>query len=92
MHLYYATGEKRQETRTEKDYYDEDVMISTEEVDVTATAKLLMYTTSNGWKGLMTEDRKLLTAPLYRNIVAKGKNLYLCSFDELSNYGVLLSF
>lgn len=72
----YATGEKRLETRTEKDHYDEDVMISTEEVDVTATAKLLMYTTSNGWKGLMTE----------------GKNLYLCSFDELSNYGVLLSF
>lgn len=43
------------------------------------TARLRAYTTPDGYRGLMTEDGKIVTRPEYLSIEAIGYDLYLCS-------------
>ena len=44
-----------------------------------ATARLRAYIAGQGYEGLMTADGHIVTMPLYKDIDAIGKDLYLCT-------------
>ena len=83
--LTYLTGEKRWVGSSE----DPSRPITQQDVEETAT--LLCYVTNEGWKGLITQDGKVLTPPLFWSIKAISKNLYLCTYDMTSDHGILLN-
>jgi hypothetical protein len=57
-----------------------------------AVAGCYRYEAEEGWYGLMNADGRQVTLPLYSNIKAVDKNLYLCVIgeDEDEEHGVLL--
>lgn len=91
VQLRYKTGEKKFVTIQSKDEYSDNVIVSTEEREVTETATLSKYVTSTGCEGLITSDGKPVTAPLYWGIEAVGKNLFLCSIDREEGHRILLN-
>lgn len=80
--LTYETGEKRWVQVNENE---------THQVDVEETATLLCYTTNEGWEGLMTRDGKIVTPPVFWDVKAVSRNLYLCKYDTTSDHGILLN-
>lgn len=89
--LQYPTGEKKWIDKKDYDSYYGTQTTVTEEIAVSAIATLEKYRTSNGWFGLISKDGKIITSPRFRNIKAIGKDLYLCSYDDDSEFGVLLT-
>lgn len=47
-----------------------------------ATARLRAYEAGNCNEGLMTQEGKMVTMPLYKNIEAIGPDTYLCSLSD----------
>lgn len=89
--MLYSTGEIMYSTsRT----YNEEGMLASEtendcETNVNATALCKKYQGAMGWYGLMSADGRLVTKPIYRDIEAIGRDLYLCK-DE-SYTGIILN-
>ncbi|MBP5190804.1 MAG: WG repeat-containing protein [Bacteroidales bacterium] len=46
-----------------------------------AIATCLRYEAESGWYGLMSTDGRIITPPIYNEIEAIGKDIYLCSTD-----------
>ena len=89
--LHYKTGETEIRTVSEKSEYGDEPTTYTREDEITELASLRKYITSEGFEGLIDNNGNPVTAPLYHNIEAIAKNLYLCSFDERNEFGVLLN-
>lgn len=62
--------------------------IMNEDNIIQAVAKCKRYEAEYGWYGLMTSEGHILTPPLYSDIVAVEKDLYLCQNSD--GYGILL--
>ena len=86
VQMTYTTGEKRWITEGT----GEGTCIQ-RQVDVEETATLLKYVTSENWEGLMTKEGKIVTPPIFWQITAVSKNLYLCKYDTTSEHGILLN-
>lgn len=87
--LSYKTGVM--DYRTCRFVNDGDESVYSEEYPIEALASLKKYVTSDNWEGLMTPDGHPVTPPLYWSIEAVGKNLFLCHYDQLARFGVLLN-
>lgn len=51
---------------------------------------LMCYVAGNYYKGLMRKDGVKVTKPIYKDIKALNKNLYICSYDNDGENNVLL--
>ena len=84
--MTFNTGEKKW-LRDPNGVMEYDVR----QVDVEETATLLKYVTSEDWEGLMTQEGRIVTPPVFWQITAISKNLYLCKYDTSSEHGILLN-
>lgn len=84
--MTFTTGEKKW-LRDPNGVMEYDVR----QVDVEETATLLKYVTSEDWEGLMTQEGRIVTPPVFWQITAISKNLYLCKYDTSSEHGILLN-
>lgn len=77
----------------EKLTFDTDELAPVSDADgqpgyVEAVAVNSRYEAEVGWYGLMSPTGKIITPPMYKEIKAIGRDLYLC--DEGAGYGVVI--
>ena len=77
--LEYETDEIRYHRVTTDCEEDEEVYAETESYHPKATARLRAYVAGDNYEGLMTSDGHIVTMPMYKDIVAIGYDLYLCT-------------
>ena len=70
--------------RTDKTTDDEGNIAETtiEAYHPSANAKMRAYVVGDGYEGLMSNDGRVVTMPLYKNIEAIGYDLYLCDVSN----------
>lgn len=62
-----------------------------EEDSLRKIANCLAYKTDSRWMGLITPEGKPITDPCYQKIQAIGKDSYLCTYERVGKYGVILN-
>jgi len=76
--LEYEKDEILYRTRTHDDNGDEYAVPFVESYHPQATARLRAYVAGDSYEGLMTAEGRVVTMPLYKDIVALDHDLYLC--------------
>jgi len=89
--LLYETSELRYATTK---YYNEEGCLESVTEDkepsfVKKKAKCQMYEAETGWYGLMSPEGRVITKPIYNEIMAMGYDMYLCK--DNSEDGVMLN-
>ena len=84
--LEYETDEILYRKDTIADDEGEDCQTEIESYHPKATARLRAYEAGDEYEGLMTAEGHIVTMPLYKDIIAIGYDLYLCTsvnYDKL---------
>ena len=84
--LEYKKDDISYRTITHDDEGNEYAVPYVESYHPEATARLRAYVAGDGYEGLMTNEGRVVTKPLYTDIEAIGYDLYLCTytnFDKL---------
>lgn len=77
--LEYEKDEVLYRTKTRDEEGDEYAVPFVDSYRPQATARLRAYVAGDGYEGLMTADGHVVMMPLYKDIVAIGHDLYLCT-------------
>ncbi len=89
--LFYETNELAYNTRKT---YDENGDVLTSETDYENPTNLMSAADRNAYEngfgdyGLISEDGKIITPPLYKNIQALARGVYMC--EDAGGFGILV--
>ena len=89
--LFYETNELAYNTRKT---YDENGNVLTSETDYENPTNLMSAADRNAYEngfgdyGLISEDGRIITQPLYKNIQALARGVYMC--EDAGGFGILL--
>lgn len=63
-------------------YYEDEDMIEKSEYVIKDCARLRYYVAGDNYKGLITEEGRIMTMPIYKEIKAIGPDTYLCDVGD----------
>lgn len=68
--------------KTDWNYYEDEDMIEKSEYVIKDCARLRYYVAGDNYKGLITEEGRIMTMPIYKEIKAIGPDTYLCDVGD----------